>query len=162
MLFLPSLTMAGYSNLPTGRRGVKSVAEAGLQQNYSTFKSIWPIIPKNSSPIDYQQTSLPIFPRHDRLNFFTKSGQETLGTRMHRRASWALSTPLSLRLQAGEEGADVDRLRGEWALVETADTHCVDPGADSIRMVITTKTITMLFGRLETNRGTMVIGQSKG
>jgi len=81
---------------------------------------------------------------------------------MNPAAVLALSTTLFLPLQASEERADLDRLQGQWALVETADTQRVDPGADSIRMVITDKTITMLFGPLETNRGTMVLGQSKG
>jgi len=80
---------------------------------------------------------------------------------MNPAAVLALSTTLFLPLQAGEERADLDRLQGEWMLVETADAKRVDPGADSIRMVITDKTITMLFGRVETNRGTIVIGRAK-
>jgi len=81
---------------------------------------------------------------------------------MNPAAVLALCATLFLPMQAGAERAALDRLQGEWALAETADAQRVDPGADSIRMVISNKTITMLFGRLETNRGTMVVGQSKG
>jgi uncharacterized protein (TIGR03067 family) len=74
----------------------------------------------------------------------------------------ALSASLFLPLQAGEDRADLDRLQGQWTLLQTADAKHVDSGADDIRMVITNKTITMLFGRLETNWGTMVLGQANG
>jgi uncharacterized protein (TIGR03067 family) len=74
----------------------------------------------------------------------------------------ALSALLFPPMQTGEDRADLDRLQGEWTLLETADAKRVDRGADDIRMVITNRTITLLFGRLETNRGTMVIGQAKG
>jgi len=81
---------------------------------------------------------------------------------MNSAALLVLSALLFPSMQAGEERADLDRLQGQWTLVETADAQRVDRGADDIRMVITNKTITMLFGRLETNRGTLVIGQAKG
>src|SRR5260370_8303365 len=46
--------------------------------------------------------------------------------------------------------------------METADAKGPDRGAEAIRMVIKRYTMTMLFGGLETNRGTMALGLSKG
>lgn len=68
-----------------------------------------------------------------------------------------LALALFLPAQNGRE----DLLQGEWVLVETADAKRTDPGADSIRMIIQGKTMTMLFAGLETNRGTLVLDQTR-
>lgn len=52
---------------------------------------------------------------------------------------------------------ELDKLKGEWVLVETADEKRPDRGDDSIRMVIEGKAITMKFHRLTTNQGTFEI-----
>ncbi len=67
-----------------------------------------------------------------------------------------------LTIQSREESQDLATLQGEWALMETADAKGPDRGAEAIRMVIKRYTMTMLFGGLETNRGTMALGLSKG
>lgn len=56
---------------------------------------------------------------------------------------------------------EVDKLRGEWVLVETADEKRADLGDDSIRMVIEGKVATLKFHGLTTNQGTIEIKFSK-
>src|SRR5713226_6914051 len=64
--------------------------------------------------------------------------------------------------QSREESKELAMLQGEWALMETADAKGPDRGAEAIRMVIKRYTMTMLFGGVQTNRGTMALGLSKG
>ena len=49
-------------------------------------------------------------------------------------------------------------LQGAWTLLETADQHRSDRGDDNIRMKISSDDVTMTFGELTTNRGTIGVG----
>jgi uncharacterized protein (TIGR03067 family) len=70
-----------------------------------------------------------------------------------------LSAGLILPVQNARD--DLAMLQGEWVLLETADVKRSDPGADSIRMVVKDRTLTMLFSSATTNRGTIVLGSNR-
>lgn len=53
--------------------------------------------------------------------------------------------------------SELDKLQGEWVLVETADEKRTDQGDDSIRMAIDKKAVTMKFRGLTTNQGIIEI-----
>jgi uncharacterized protein (TIGR03067 family) len=71
-----------------------------------------------------------------------------------------LSAGLFLPGQSARD--ELGMLQGEWVLLETADAKRTDPGADSICMVISDQTMTMLFSGVETNRGSLVLGFTRG
>lgn len=52
---------------------------------------------------------------------------------------------------------ELDKLKGEWVLVETVDEKRPHRGDDSIRMVIEGKAVTMKLHGLTTNQGTIEI-----
>jgi len=54
----------------------------------------------------------------------------------------------------------LDPLQGEWSLLETADQHRSDRASAEIRMRITGERVTMMFGEVTTNQGTIVLGAS--
>jgi uncharacterized protein (TIGR03067 family) len=58
------------------------------------------------------------------------------------------------------EPRPLDRLQGEWTLLETADQHRNDRGDAEIRMRIKGGEVTMMFGEVTTNQGTIVLGTS--
>lgn len=53
---------------------------------------------------------------------------------------------------------DLEALQGEWSLVETADQRRTDPGDDAIRMIVRGSRLTLKFGAVITNRGTLSLG----
>lgn len=52
---------------------------------------------------------------------------------------------------------EVDKLQGEWVLVETANEKRTEQGDDTIRMVIDKKAVTLKFRGLTTNHGIVEI-----
>jgi uncharacterized protein (TIGR03067 family) len=54
----------------------------------------------------------------------------------------------------------LDPLQGEWLLLETADQHRSDRGDAEIRMRIQGDDVTMMFGEVTTNQGTIALGTS--
>src|SRR5262245_37989260 len=54
----------------------------------------------------------------------------------------------------------LDPLQGEWSLMETVDQHRSERGDAEIRMRIKGDDVTMMFGDVTTNRGTIVLGSS--
>jgi uncharacterized protein (TIGR03067 family) len=68
------------------------------------------------------------------------------------------SLPVAILNEGERENRQLGRLQGEWSLVETADENRTDRGNDRIRMVIRGNEVTLGFGGLPTNQGTLEIG----
>lgn len=58
-------------------------------------------------------------------------------------------------------GKEIDKLQGEWVLIETADEQRPDRGDPNSRMVISGKTVTLKFHELTMNSGSFEVGFSR-
>jgi uncharacterized protein (TIGR03067 family) len=68
-----------------------------------------------------------------------------------------MSVVLVLKGLAGQDGlaGRLEKLQGEWVLLQTADEKHTDRGDDSIRMHIDGNSVTMTFQGLKTQEGTL-------